>query len=137
MAATETTKAIRHLARSVGVQMEYNELDGTRKRASQQALRSVLAAFGLDIGAKGQLAGEALFQLERRRAARLVEPVHVAWDGEAVPLRLTAPLATDAELTLTLETGDTQSLVPRADGRLLFPAGLPFGYHELVIRSGA
>ncbi|MBC7460072.1 MAG: 4-alpha-glucanotransferase, partial [Thermoleophilia bacterium] len=136
MAATETTKTIRTLARALGVQMEHHELDGTRKRASTAALRSVIAAFGLDIGAQGQLAGEALFQLEERRVAALIDHVHVVWDGEATPLRLTSRLAADAELVLTLETGDSQALRVDDAGDVHLPAGLPFGYHDIEITSG-
>ncbi|MCW2926109.1 MAG: 4-alpha-glucanotransferase, partial [Thermoleophilia bacterium] len=134
---TDAARALRELAKGLGVQVEYRDMEGQRVRAGQESLRAVVGALGVDVGTSSASAEQALEQWRTHQSARLVDAVHVAWDGEPVELRLgTGVDPASARCTLTLESGDTQELLPGAGGRLTLPSGLPYGYHDLVVEHG-
>jgi hypothetical protein len=83
----------------------------------------VLDALGIDTSGRGWIA-RAVAAYDAEQAARLVEPVLVAWDGNLV-----VPPDVDAELTL--EDGTTSAF----DARVT--AALPAGYHELRVTRGS
>ncbi|MCW2920834.1 MAG: 1,4-alpha-glucan branching enzyme [Thermoleophilia bacterium] len=131
--ATDSASALRELAHELGVQPEYRSVEGERMTASAQSLRSVFTALGIDADSSPEA---ALAEWRATRAAKLVDAVHVCWDGEPTTLRF-GESSEPIECVLRLESGDEQELtvLPGEDATL--PAGLPYGYHELQVASGA
>ncbi len=127
--ADRQLRALRELAHTLGVAVEYRDGLGRQVTVAPDTLVAVCAALGAEI-ARPADAAEAL--RARRRAVEPVSPVVVAWDG-----RLTAPpdpVATSGAV-LTLEDG---SELPCAwsDGGLAVDAILPFGYHRADVEIG-
>ena len=145
---------VRRLARLWGVATRYHDGFGSRREPSRETLLAALRALGAPVGegSAGDVQ-EALAVLRRDRAARLLPPSAVAWDGvcplipldvpssaatvpvegrlvfeagEAVPFRL------DAEQTpvTARRTVDGRNLVRR---RLRLADPVPSGHHRLEI----
>jgi 4-alpha-glucanotransferase len=106
------------LAARHGVARWYRGVNGARVDASPDTVMAVLAALGVDTTGGDWIAREAR-RLDEEAAARLVEPVVIAWDG-----RLGAGgRPTNAAATIVGE-----------DGQVLSPdAPLPIGYHTLHV----
>src|SRR4051812_15353420 len=85
---------LRELARSYGVQLEYQAMDGKPRPASAGSLIGVLRALGAELDSEAD-ASRALRDRHRQIWRRRIEPVVVAWDGEAnrSTVRLPASLA--------------------------------------------
>ena len=121
------------LARLYGVETEYEDVDGARQRASEEALAGTLAA--LDALVDGD-AAESLAARRQELAEQLVEPVVVAWNGAgSAPLRL---LGGEAVVHVRFEEGGEKewrvaardlsaaAAGPEGTPRLALPlAGLP------------
>ncbi len=116
---TDELKALRSLARALGVHTRYT--DGLHKRVTvaPETLVRVCAALGAPI----ERPGDAAEVLRARRASvskGSLPPVLVAWDG-VLPQ---APLQGEAHLHL--EDGAAVALETRP---------LPFGYHRLTVET--
>jgi 4-alpha-glucanotransferase len=108
------------LAARYGVARSYRTDRGDLVPVGRDTVVAVLAALGVDTTGRGWI-GRAIAARDAELAARLVEPVSVAWDG-----RLAVPPADRAEVVL--EDG---GVVPADDAGL---DNLPAGYHELRVR---
>jgi 4-alpha-glucanotransferase len=136
------------LAQLYGVQTSYRDSRGTTVEAGAEALLGVLKSLEAEIDSPADVA-EALRARREELAARVLEPVVVAWDGRAndIDLRL-GPLAGGRGALachLDLEGGerrgwvlDLDSLPQTAEGvrRLILPESLPAGYHRLRVEAG-
>jgi len=136
------------LAHLYGVQTSYRDSRGTTVEAGAEALLGVLKSLEAEIDSPADVA-EALRARREELAARVLEPVVVAWDGRAndIDLRL-GPLAGGRGALachLDLEGGerrgwvlDLDSLPQTAEGvrRLILPESLPAGYHRLRVEAG-
>ncbi|MCW2962022.1 MAG: 1,4-alpha-glucan branching enzyme [Thermoleophilia bacterium] len=132
----DDTRALRELARELGVQTEYTDLGGELVRASDAALRSVVGALGVEVATAAE--SEAALEAWRTRRGRLpIDYVHVVWDGAATPVRLGHGLTGSVRLTLHLEGGEEREIALDRSGSATLPAGLPHGYHDLVLESGS
>lgn len=151
---TETTSPLEAFARALGVQTSYYDDRGKLVSASTEALLAVLSALGTPLS-RPEAAADALRARRQAYWQRVLEPVHVVYDGRSndVPLRLPANLA-DTKLSCRLDPeagGTTQWSVPVASlpvtesatvegidfrvHRLPIPA-LPHGYHRLTLGAG-
>ncbi|HEX3331134.1 MAG TPA: 4-alpha-glucanotransferase [Gaiellales bacterium] len=130
--SAEARGALDALAAAEGVLRSYTETTGRRRRASPAALAAVLRALGHDVDESGRGAGEALREADAARAARLAEPVAVAWGrGEA---RIPVTGRERPAWTLALEEGG--EVHGRAnDGTVELPR-LPYGRHVLHLEAG-
>jgi alpha-1,4-glucan:alpha-1,4-glucan 6-glycosyltransferase/4-alpha-glucanotransferase len=141
------------LAAAHGIVASYDDIDGTRQVASDDALRATLRGLGVDLAHGDDLAAHVL-SAQRDRWSRLTEPVCVAWDGRGqVRLRRAAGEPTAFALQITTEEGESlaeageledTTLVDSAtvDGTqygehaIELPA-LPLGYHHLLVTLGS
>ena len=117
------TRDLRRLARLYGVQTEYIDVAKERRQASPEALIAAIKALGASIHSEADISS-AIREREAAVAARLIDPVIVAWDG-VIPL-VGRP---DTRVTLTLEDGDATR-----NGGLSHR--LPPGYHTLIAEHG-
>jgi 4-alpha-glucanotransferase len=134
--------------------LDYWDSQGRHRLASTASLLGVLRALGVALDGPQQAAA-TLAHLRLERWHRPLEPVVVAWDGRAIPVRLRLPARqADASLALTieLEDGDRRELCVRADAlpargsrtvagerfvtrEWTLPGELPPGYHRLTLES--
>ena len=145
---SEKLEDLQTLAHLYGVQTSYQDSRGATVEAGAEALLGVLKSLEAEIDSPADVA-EALRVRREELAARVLEPVVVAWDGQAneIDLRL-GPLATGRGALachLDLEGGerrgwvlDLDSLPQTAEGvrRLILPESLPAGYHNLRVEAG-
>ncbi len=137
------------LARLYGVQPYYYDVARQRRAAGPEALLALLRALGAPVERPADVRGA----LERRREESWTtpaDPVHLAWHGRPLPLKLRLPVAradVRARCTLTLEDGDARVWSARLadleveaehEGRFLakrlpLPSPLPPGYHRLRV----
>jgi len=140
--------SLRRLAGLHDIQLSYTRVGGRRVVASQEALLAGLRALGAPVEGTADVA-DALRDRSLELAARVLEPVTLAWDGrlpETVEVRLPEPLqARPVSVTLELEEGEVVRWPWRVrirrrqevEGRVhvLSAATLggevPFGYHTL------
>ncbi len=122
-------KALRSLARAMGVHTRYVNGLGKRVSVAPETLLRVCAALGAPIEQPGDVA-EALRIHRETTSARMVPPVLVAWEGALAPLTIPGDHA--AEAGVNLEGGDYVPLA-RSGARYRTPHALPFGYHRLRV----
>jgi 4-alpha-glucanotransferase len=124
------------------VQTSYEDVNGTRRHASPEALFLTLRALGVALPSPAQ-AGSALAAMDAAASAA-TDPVHVAWQGRLTGVHLRAPARaarTPAQLTLRMESGESRSwkapFEPAGQDRyrLRLPGRLPSGYHDLEIET--
>jgi 4-alpha-glucanotransferase len=147
-------RGLHRLARFVGVQTAYYDVNNRRRQASPDALLAALRAFGVELDSPAA-ATAALDELRHQAAERGIEPVAVAWNGEAAYIDLMLPeeLSTDAAmLTLHWENGDVRRFdhqlkrCPAVKSstirgrhyvckRLPLPDDRPAGYHRVTVES--
>ena len=140
------------LAESYGVQTSYDDDQNRRRDASPEALLAVLRVLGAPVR-RVEDAADALRQRRQQVWRRPLEPVAVAWDGRAEPLKLRLPMRhVESELACRLEyeSGETKAWssqvyelpeVQAADVEgvaftvrsLWLPDALPAGYHRLTV----
>jgi 4-alpha-glucanotransferase len=140
------------LATSYGLETSFYDDGGRFYQATPEALLAVLRVLGASIG-HVEDANDALRALRQERWGRLVEPVHVAWDGNwgELSLRLrVADVSTPLECLLRTEEGQEYAwkanpasfpVFDRADveGVAYLRCGLPLtgpvplGYHRLTV----
>lgn len=128
---TDELKALRSLAKAMGVATRYT--DGLRKRVTvaPETLVRVCAALGAPIARPGD-AADALRAVRATKSTGLVPPVLVAWDGTLAPLAISADGPVHAEVHL--EDGDVAPL-EISGGELRTTRPLPSGYHRLTVEA--
>ena len=124
-------RALRALARALGVHTRYTDGLGRRVVVGPETLLHVCAALGAPV----ERPGDAAEALRARRAATpgIVPPVVVAWDGIMSAIRLPGPGPVRGEVRCA--DGDVVPLeVAGPELRACRPL-LP-GYHRLTVESG-
>jgi len=124
-------RALRSLAKAMGVHTSYKDGLGRRVTAAPETLVRVCAALGAPVAHPADAAGA----LRSRRAIRhtaLVPPVLVAWDGALPPLAIPGRGPIHAELRL--ENGEPTPLEVSST-EIASPRTLPPGYHALTIEA--
>ncbi|MFL5495171.1 MAG: 4-alpha-glucanotransferase [Gemmatimonadales bacterium] len=119
-------KALRSLARAMGVHTRYTDGLGKRVTVAPETLVRVCAALGAPVERPGDAAGALRSQRDARKT-ELVPPVLVAWDGSLAPL----PAQDRIEVQVRLEDGRVVPL-ERADDGFRPAELLPSGYHRLT-----
>jgi 4-alpha-glucanotransferase len=125
-------KALRSLARAMGVHTRYTDGLGNRVSVAPETLLRVCAALGTPV----ERPGDAAEALRGRRAAGstgVVPPVLVAWDGVLAPIALPQGGSVHA----AVHCADGQ-VVPfeLAGAELRASRALPLGYHDLTVEVG-
>ena len=122
-------KALRSLARALGVHTRYTDGLGRRVVVAPETLVRVCAALGASIERPGDAAG-ALRAHGATTKAELVPPVLVAWDGSLAPLKI----STDGPAQVQVQT-EGGRVVPfeRSETGFRTTEPLPSGYHHLTI----
>jgi 4-alpha-glucanotransferase len=154
MAQVQSHEALAELADLYGLQLDYWDAGGTRRRPSDDAIVAVLAALGAPVSSTGDLADAAR---SRRRDvwSRLSDPVAAVIAGAPAELRLRVPgwATGGARASLTLEDGTQRTLEFELGGLAVAASGrvdgeernelvlrlsepLPSGYHELRVDTG-
>ena len=122
-------KALRSLARAMGVHTRYVNGLGKRVTVAPETLLRVCTALGARVERPGDAAGALRAQRETTNAA-LVPPVLVAWDGSLTPLAI--PTDRPVQVQVHLEDGPVVPLV-RSGARFRATQALPWGYHRLTV----
>jgi 4-alpha-glucanotransferase len=122
-------KALRSLARAMGVHTRYINGVGKRVIVAPETLLRVCAALGAPVERPGDAGGALRAQREKTKA-EFVPPVLVAWDGSLAPVAISADRP--AQVQVRLEDGQ---VVPLVRSRAGFRAtqALPCGYHRLTV----
>ena len=123
-------KALRSLARAMGVHTRYTDGLGRSVVVAPETLVRVCAALGAPIERPGE-AAHALRSHRRQRDATLVPSVMVAWDGCLAPLAISSE---PAQVRIHLEGG---AVLPLERSRTGFETTetLPAGYHRLTVEA--
>ncbi len=116
---TDALKALRSLARALGVHTRYIDGLGKRVTVTPETLVRVCAALGAPVERPAD-AAEALRAHRASASKGPLPPVLVAWDG------VLPPVSIQGEAQLRLEDGSDVPLESRP---------LPFGYHRLTFES--
>ena len=124
-------KALRSLARAMGVHTRYINGLGKRVTVAPETLVRVCAALGALVERPGD-AADALRSHKETMKAEMVPPVLVAWDGALAPLAI--PPDPTVEVQVHLEDGTVVPLA-RSGSRYRAPETLPFGYHRLTVEG--
>jgi 4-alpha-glucanotransferase len=130
-AARAATASLSRLARLYGIQASYYA-NRRRVTATPEALISALRALGADISSPDG-APTAIRERERQLESRVIEPVHICWDGAPgrVPVRTGGA---HTECTLRQESGEAREWRLRDSGAVALPP-IPFGYHRLTVHA--
>src|SRR3954453_8673767 len=129
MTVNDDLKALRSLARAMGVHTRYINGLGKRITVAPETLVRVCAALGAPVESPTD-AADALREHWEAANAQLVPPGLVAWDG-SLPL-LTIGTAGSVDAQVQLEDGSVFPLLPSESGFRTTRA-LPFGYHRLSV----
>jgi 4-alpha-glucanotransferase len=130
------------LAKALGVQPSYTDVMKRRRTATTETLLRAVSALLREEVASPENATGALERLERDRAARVIDPVAVAWDGRLSAVELHGRANQRVEVRVELESGEELGAkVPvRATGddrrSIAFEEPLPPGEHRLVVDPG-
>jgi 4-alpha-glucanotransferase len=124
-------KALRSLARVMGVHTRYTNGLGKRVIVPPETLVRVCAALGAPLERPGD-AADALRAHRNTRNAGLVPPVLVAWNGSLAPLAIRADRPVRAQVHLA-----DGAVVPLERDGAAFRAAqtLPWGYHRLTVEA--
>lgn len=145
---------MRKTARLWGIQTDYTNADKKPVQTNPQSLLKVLEALtGTIISSEGDL--KELSNVPRRKQIqRQIEPVHVIWDQKPnqIPVWVReSDIASAKKFSIHLENGEIRSetlrsFIPIKKLRVeeksyvriqLALPKLPFGYHRLILSSGA
>ena len=122
-------KALRSLARAMGVHTRYINGLGKSVIVAPETLVRVCAALGAQVERPGD-APNALRAHRETANAGLLPSVLVAWDGSLAPLTISAH--GPVQIRLHLEDGAILPFAPSESGFRAAQA-LPFGYHRLTV----
>lgn len=151
--ATAHLCQLRQLALLHGIQHSFRDVAGQLREASEESLVGAIRAFGIPLE-RPQEVSALLREQQSRLGSQVMEPVAVAWAGEAV-IALRIPvhgLAARYDGCLTLETGQCRTYAGRlAELRtkrilklagatyvvklLRLPGRLPPGYHRFRLET--
>ena len=143
------------LAGMYGVQTAFYDVDGRRQKAPPEGLLSVLRSLAATVESFSDVQ-KAIRQRRQELWRSPIEPVTVAWQGEATSVALRVPASQaegSARCDLTLETGERRQWGCHLAGqpvlqsavvegiryqslRLPLPPDLPWGYHRLTVEWG-
>lgn len=143
------------LARMYGVQTAFYNVDRRRQKAPPEGLLAVLRSLGATVGSFADVQ-KAMRERRQELWYSPVEPVTIAWRGEATSVALRVPASQaggSARCDLTLETGERRQWGCHLAGRpvlqsavvegvryqslrLPLPPDLPCGYHRLTVEWG-
>ncbi|HLX10895.1 MAG TPA: 4-alpha-glucanotransferase [Thermoanaerobaculia bacterium] len=143
---------LRQLAALYGVEPGYHDIYGRHVEASTESLLAAASALAGPFEGMEDVA-EALAARRAELAARLIEPVLVAWDGHLGEIELRLPGAAGGggggggavACHLDLESGERRAWTWDLDclpataperRRLALPEALPPGYHHLEVKLG-
>ncbi|WP_210481267.1 4-alpha-glucanotransferase [Naasia sp. SYSU D00948] len=139
---TSPEPALLELARTFAIATSFTDWQGRDLEISAETIRAVLTAMGVDADDPAA----ALEERERRTRSRLLPPCVVLREGQTVSVLVRLQQGEQFDLTLTLETGGTQRLLPPevpesgagrlGDVEVPLPPDLPLGYHTLSARAG-
>lgn len=124
-------RALRSLARAMGVHTRYQDGLGRRVNVGPDTLVRVCAALGAPLESPAD-APDALRAQRRAKNPGRLPPVLVAWDGVVPPVTTSSKGSVVAELTL--EDGDVRRLEKRGR-RHCVPHPIPLGYHRLTVEA--
>jgi 4-alpha-glucanotransferase len=124
-------RALRSLAKAMGVHTRYKDGLGKRVTVAPETLVRVCAALGAPVARPGD-AAKALRAQRATRNPGLLPPVLIAWDGVLPPVAISDSGPVHAELQLA--DGDVAPL-PVAGAELRATRPLPFGYHRLTVET--
>ena len=151
------TRPLCELAALYGIQLGYeNILEGRRRTASPEVLTAILRALGAPIASQKDVPG-ALREHQQQVWRRGADPAVVAWNGGSVRMTVRLPVQRAYRCTLALENGEEQAwqIKPERSARvssvrkmkvggnpcwiveMRLPGKLPWGYHRLLLESGA
>lgn len=137
---------LRQLAQAHCIGVDYHAFDGQRREVSDETLRAILAAMGVDAGDE-QAQAAALRAAEEAPWRQTLPPCVVSHDGQDKHLPVHVPHGSDVFVHITRHgSGERRSLVqadhwvdPReVDGQLIgratfvIPAGLPLGWYDVT-----
>jgi 4-alpha-glucanotransferase len=145
-------RALLRLAHLHGVRANYLDMAKRRQYASPDSLLAVLRTLGVPLEGMADV-GQALEDKRRACAQRVLDAIHVAWQGKraVIPLQLPEKVANGPlRCEWRLETGELRAAELRLDGltaksvrrldgnrfvtlRLPVLRGLPVGYHRLKL----
>ncbi|MBI1956493.1 MAG: 4-alpha-glucanotransferase, partial [Acidobacteria bacterium] len=145
-------RRLQRLAHLYGIQLAYHDAFGQFREASPESLLGALRALGAPVESLDHVP-DALRERRQQMWRRVLKPVMVAWDGvpPGARLRLEARRAAgQTGFRIRLESGleqswafdITQAPVERAvqlegtnyvSKKIVLPAGLPAGYHQLRV----
>src|SRR4051812_26619225 len=97
--AHDELKALRSLARAMGVHTRYINGLGKQVMVAPETLVRVCAALGAPVLSPSD-ATDALREHRNRAHARLVPPVLVAWDGSLNPLTISTDHSVEVQVQL-------------------------------------
>src|SRR5579862_583116 len=140
------------LAESFNVQTAYDDDQNRRREASPEALLAVLRVLGAQVQ-RVEDAAEALRVRRQQVWNRPLEPIAVAWDGRAEPLKLRLPMhqiESEIACRLEYESRETKTWttrvyelpevqaadvegIPFTVRSLWLPEEMPQGYHRLTV----
>ncbi|MDY6893497.1 MAG: 4-alpha-glucanotransferase [Chloroflexota bacterium] len=152
MSSFSSVRFLHQLARLYSIQTAYYDVNHHRQQASEESLLAALRSLGAPL-VNLQDVPSAWRERQQVVWQKVIEPVIVAWNGEAVPVEVRLPRsAADANLNchLDLETGEEMkwewrganlSVVGTAEiegtqyvvKQLRLPKSLPWGYHRLTV----
>jgi 4-alpha-glucanotransferase len=124
-------KALRSLARAMGVHTRYTDGLDRRVVVAPETLVRVCAALGAPVERPGDAAG-AMRAHRQSMKAGLVPPVLVAWDGFLAPLAISADRAVQVQVHIA-----EGPVVPldHSEGGFRATEALPSGYHRLTVET--
>lgn len=123
-------RELKQLAIAYGIQLEYEDNDGVKRRATPEGARAILRALGIDVTTDRQIKN-ALEQRNQQAKEQLIDPVLVAWQGRKLEIEPRARASERVFFELYLENGDH---LEGEIGRTKLPQ-LPLGYHELAVET--
>ena len=140
---TVISSSLARLARQLGIALSYRNAAGHNQEASSAAIEALAEALGCDPNAPAV----AVRTLERAKWTRVVEPVAIAWEGQArVLVRTAEALAGVAQVSMsdgrTCEISLPECPVSqrisleniRLEARVLtLPWTFPLGYHDVFV----
>jgi 4-alpha-glucanotransferase len=125
-------RALRSLARAMGVHTRFTDGLGKRVTVAPETLVRVCAALGAPVVRPAD-AAEALRASRAALGTGLVPPVVVAWDGALPPISLPRRGPVHAEVRCA---GGEVVPLEAEGGELRATGTLPAGYHRLTIKVG-